>query len=86
MPKGKTPSMLSMGNGPISFGAAKGTSKCSRCSCRLVKGAKCGELALLKTGFKASRRLCLDCAKSIIEATQVDLDRLKQTFSKELES
>lgn len=78
--------MLSMGNGPISFGVAKGTSKCSRCACRLAKDSKCGELALLKPGFKSSRRLCLDCVKSIIEATQTDLDRLKHLLTKELES
>lgn len=82
MARGKIPSLLSLHNGPITFGRAERASKCGRCKSAISSGSR---VALMKTvggGFTTQKRLCLSCAAEIVSKTQADIN----TIQNELQS
>jgi hypothetical protein len=77
MPRGKVPSLLSVGNGLISFSVASRASTCSRCKAGIVAGAQIAQKKTVSAGFTVQKRLCLSCAAEIMAKTQADLDDIK---------
>lgn len=77
MPRGKTPSLLSVSNGHISFLVAGRASKCGRCKASISGGTRIAQMKTVKSGFTVQKRLCLTCAKGIVDKTQADLDAIK---------
>jgi len=80
MPKGKTPSLLSAGNGGITTELTQRQSKCGRCSAAIAGGSRVGQLKCQKAGFTTQKRLCLNCTEEILQKTQEDLDSIKKLF------
>jgi positive regulator of sigma E activity len=78
MPKGKVPSMLSVQNGPITFDLAKQKSKCGRCHESIKGGDRCAAMKTSKAGFSTSRRLCIECAKAVIDSTMNDVAKIRE--------
>lgn len=74
----KAPSLLSMGNGGISYETVQRHSACSRCKKSLASGMRVGSLKVRKSGFTNNRRFCLSCVIEIVNKTQEELDKISQ--------
>jgi hypothetical protein len=77
MPKGKTPSLLSMGMGHPYQSVTQRESHCKRCNFELQKNTECFEIPTNKNGHSVSRRYCRACMKSILEQTEKDFQAIK---------
>jgi hypothetical protein len=77
MPKGKTPSLLSSGNGGISFEQSLRAGNCGRCKCNIQGGSKIGLLKHVAGGFSNKKRLCLACVEAIVVKTEQDLKQIR---------
>lgn len=77
MPRGKVPSLLSIGNGSISLSTASRSGQCSRCKTHIAATTKIALMKTVSSGFTKEKRLCLSCATDIVNKTQSDLDAIK---------
>lgn len=72
-PKGKTPSLMSMGTGkPKNHTCGKAT-PCTRCKATIQKGQGCTQIPKAKSGFTVKPIFCYQCTKDIVEQTRSDL-------------
>lgn len=81
MPRGRVPSLVSLGNGGIEMGETIIRSSCSRCKKGIPGGSQVALLRVQKAGFTNKRRLCLQCAMDVVEQTQRDLDAIRALLS-----
>lgn len=73
-PRGPTPSLIGGANGRPERVPVGRKSACSRCGTALLKGQTCIAIPHLRSPFSASKRVCEECFRKIVEKTREDLD------------
>lgn len=81
IPKGPTPSLLSMATGTPSVHVCGKASKCTRCQKEISKGQECAKIPKSVSGFTTKPIYCVDCTNKIIAKTRADIDEVEKKFS-----
>ena len=80
MPRGKTPSLLSMRLGKPVRAEAKRRCSCNRCGSEIESGDSCFDIPTKRSGFTGSTRYCSSCTTKIIEQTEKELLEVKESL------
>ena len=76
--RGKIPSLLAQSTGKPSIYNCNRKTICRRCKESIHSGAKCVKIPKLKSGFTSKEIFCLDCFRSILQQTAVELHELEE--------